>query len=90
MCFLGGGECLPDYLQNSIHVFLKENSTVASNRMVRNKSNSWINPCIRIPVRYLYDCVSKLYFESPFKDSISKSSFFEYTNIHGQFKHPHR
>jgi hypothetical protein len=77
-------------LKNRIYSFLKENSTVASNRIVKNKDNTWLNPGVNISARYLNDGNINLFNKFPFKNAISKPTFMKYLIKSGQFKKPHR
>ena len=81
----GGGSSIPEYLQNSIYSFLKENSTVASNRMVRNKSDTWLNRGAYVTARYLHDSKSNLFDKFPFKNDLSKYCFVKYANISSRY-----
>ena len=86
----GGGKPISSVLQQSIETFLHENSNVASNRMCKVKNRKRLNYNRYIPVRYLQDNKMQLFNKSPFKNKISKSTFFKYANIDGQYKNPHR
>ena len=56
--------------------------------MVKIKNRKRLNYDRYVPVRYLQDNKASLFNKSPFKDIISKSTFYKYTNIDGQFKNP--
>jgi hypothetical protein len=86
----GGGQTIPLHLQKSIKCYLNENSNIASNRMIKIKSKNQLNNNRFIPVRYLQDTKIQLFNKSPFKNLISRSTFYKYANIDGQFKNPHR
>ena len=86
----GGGRPIPLHLQKGIECYLKENSNIASNRMVKIKSKNNLNSQRYIPVRYLQDTKIELFNKSPFKNLISKSTFYKYLNTENQFKNPHR
>ena len=86
----GGGRSIPVHLQKGIQSYLKENSNIASNRMIKVKSHSKLNSERYIPVRYLQDSKIQLFNRSPFKNIISYSTFFKYLSIDNQFKNPHR
>jgi hypothetical protein len=58
--------------------------------MVKIKNRKRLNYDRYVPVRYLQDNKASLFNKSPFKDIISKSTFYKYTNIDGQFKNPYR
>jgi hypothetical protein len=77
-------------LKNIIHSYLKENSSVASNRIIKNKSVNWINPGNQIHARYLNDSKLNLFYQFPFKNNLSLSTFLKYLNQSGEFKKPHR
>ena len=77
-------------LQSQIQSYLKERSNIASNRLIKNKDPNDENYQQLIPARYLEENHMQLFEEFPFNDQISKSCFFKYLNISGQFKHPHR
>ena len=78
------------HIKKGIEFFLKENSNIASNRMVKLKSRNDLNNKRYIPVRYLNDSKVALFNKSPFKNLISKSTFYNYVKIDDQFKNPHR
>ena len=78
------------HVQQSIDSFLKENSSVASNRLVKVRNRKSLNYDRYNPARYLQDAKSVLYKKSPFFNNISKASFMKYANINGEFKNPHR
>ena len=58
--------------------------------MVKLKSRNDLNNKRYIPVRYLNDSKVALFNKSPFKNLISKSTFYNYVKIDDQFKNPHR
>ena len=58
--------------------------------MVINKNVDHHNYKTEIPVRYLADNKTTLFNQFPFKNELSKSTFFKYLNKNGQFKNPHR
>ena len=43
-----------------------------------------------LPVRYLSDSRSQLYRNFPFRNEISKATFYKYCKLSGQYKNPHR
>jgi len=53
---------------------LKNNSSVSSNRIIKNKKD-----LIETPVRYLNDAKVELYKTLPFGNNICKSTFDKYT-----------
>jgi hypothetical protein len=87
---IGGGQTIPLHLRKGIECYLKENSNIASNRMIKIKSRNQLNNDRYIPVRYLQDMKISLFNKSPFKNLISQSTFYKYVNIDGQFKNAHR
>lgn len=89
--FKGGGQSIPLNIQEGIRSYLHENSSPASNRMVRLKpKRKLLNEKRFIPARYLSDLKIELYKNSPYKNIVSKSTFFKYSNIDGEFKNPFR
>ena len=58
--------------------------------MIKLKSRYHLNEKRYIPVRYLQDTKIELFNKSPFKNLISKATFYKYANIDKQFKNPHR
>ncbi len=77
--FLGGGSEIDKDLQESIGLYLKHHSRIASNRTTTNKS-------IEMPVRYLDNSKIELYKNYPYKDSVSKSTFLKYLNANKIYK----
>jgi hypothetical protein len=72
-------------LKQSVVDFLKEKSNIASNRLVKIKKSDTL-----VPGRYLEENKTELYKLFPFSDQLSKSTFFKYTNLNGEYKKPHR
>ena len=68
-------------MQKSIEAYLEDHSNVGSNRMVKLKNAKRLNSERYVPVRYLEDDKAHLFNKSPFKDIISKSTFYKYANI---------
>ena len=58
--------------------------------MVKIKNRKSLNYNRYVPVRYLQDNKVQLFNKSPFKDIISKSTFYKYANIDGRLKNPYR
>lgn len=87
---LGGGTSIPVQLSKSIDDFLKEKSNIASNRLAKNKNVQSDNFGQLVPARYLEENKSELFKAFPFSNEISKSTFFKYTNLIGEYKKPHR
>ncbi len=86
----GGGRTISTGLQNSIDTFLKEKSNIASNRLVKIRNPAHKNYKQAIPARYLENSRSELYQQFPFSNEISKTTFFKYSNINGEYKNPHK
>ncbi len=84
----GGGKAIEKRLRDSIFSFLEDHSTVASNRLVKNKLE--LNKNRFIPARYLEENRIEIYKKSPFRNLVSKSTFYKYTKKSNQFKKPHR
>jgi ACT domain-containing protein len=63
---------------------------VASNWLVLNKDQNNHNYQKVVPVRYLKDTKTKLFNDYPYQNDLSKSTFFKYSKITGQYKNPHR
>jgi hypothetical protein len=78
------------YVQEGLKTYLQENSSIASNRMIKGKNRKRLNYKRWIPVRYLDDSKIELFNKSPFKNKISRSTFYKYAKIDGEFKNPHR
>ena len=87
---LGGASPIPRHIQLGIETFLYENSSIASNRLVKNKNKHSLNYNRYIPARYLQENRTELFKKSPYRNIISKSTFFKYSKINGEFKNPHR
>ena len=68
-------------LQESIYEYLKNNSSIASNRLVKRKDS--LGRCRNdlIPARYLDDNQSELFKRFPFNHEISRSTFLKYLNV---------
>jgi hypothetical protein len=77
-------------MQLAIESHLNEKSNVASNRLVVNKNPMHENYKQSIPARYLEDTRSVLYKMFPNSEEISKSTFYKYSHINGEYKKPHR
>lgn len=75
-------------LIQSIESFLKYNSNIASNRVIRLKDNN--NQYDYMPVRYLEDNQLEMWKKFPYNDKISKTTFLKYLNINNQYKKPCR
>ena len=93
--FIGGGNTIKKDLFYSIKEYLKLNSTVGSNRLVKSKPlpkalSSTIQQPNLLTTRYLNDTKAALYKKFPFRNHISKSSFYRYIKAANQFKKPHR
>ena len=71
-----------------MHSYLQERSTVAANRLVKEKRYSRDHHYQT--VRYLDENMIELYKQFPFRNEISKSTFVKYLKKTGQFKKPHR
>ncbi|CAF0854416.1 unnamed protein product [Brachionus calyciflorus] len=85
-----GGVAIPNELKKSIEDFLKEKSNIASNRLFVNKNPTDTNYKKLENARYLEDQISELYKSFPFSNEISKSTFYKYSNVSGEFKNPYR
>ena len=88
--YLGGGKMIEEDLQESIYEYLKNNSSIASNRLVKRKDSSGKCQNDLIPARYLDDNQSEMFKRFPFNNEISRSTFLKYLNKNGVFKHPTR
>jgi hypothetical protein len=88
--YKGGGVPIPLHVRESIHSYLTENSSPASNRVIRDKTTLAIRPKQYVCARYLNENKHELYKTSPFTNVVSKSTFFKYTNAIGIFKNPQR
>jgi hypothetical protein len=77
-------------MQLAIETHLNEKSNVASNRLVINKNPVHENYKQPNPARYLEDTRSVLYKMFPNSDEISKSTFYKYSHINGEYKKAHR
>lgn len=81
---------LPENIQKGVEAYLQDNSSIASNRLVKNKNPNNNNYKSLVPARYLNESRTELFKKSPFKNIISKSSFFKYAKLSNEFKKPHR
>ena len=77
-------------MQLAIESHLNEKSNVASNRLVVNKNPTHENYKQSIPARYHEDTRSVLYKMFPNSEEISKSTFYKYSHINGEYKKAHR
>lgn len=68
-------------MKNSIGNYLKQKSTIASNRCSKSKISGTI-----VPVRYLENTKIELYKEFHEKENVSLTTFKKYCNIDGQFR----
>lgn len=75
----------------AIRNYLSENSNPASNRLTVNRNKYDIyNYKKTMPARYLEKCPTELYRDFPFRNQISKTTFFKYISISGEYKRPIR
>ncbi len=97
----GGAESTSVEMQSLIASYANERSSIAANRLVRARdplgklqpaeldaSGVLVKPAQQ--ARYLDDRMSVLYNEFPFKEELSKSTFFKFMKITGQFKKTQR
>jgi hypothetical protein len=76
--------------KKKLEIYLKNNSSIASNRLVKRKDSSGKFKNDLIPSRYLDDNQSEKFKRYPFNNEISRSTFLKYLNKNGVFKHPTR
>ena len=86
----GGGQKISEPLREAIKSYLYENSSIASNRLVKNKDKDDENFDKNVPARYLEGNLIELYKNFPLANQMSKETFFKYLNKSGEFKKPHR
>lgn len=72
-------------MQNAISSYLKENSQVASNRLIKSKISHQL-----VPARYLNLNKNELYKNFKYIEKIPKSTFMDYLNFTNEYKKPHR
>ena len=68
----------------------KENSNIASNRLVINKNPMSFDFKKYVSARYLSENRSTLFKKFSSTDEISKTTFYRYSNVDNLFKKPHR
>ena len=86
--FAGGGQAISESLKSALNDYLKEKSTVAANRLIRNFDLEHGED--HIPVRYLSENKTMLYRNFSFKNHLSKSTFLKYLKSSRIFKNPCR
>ncbi|CAF0891443.1 unnamed protein product [Brachionus calyciflorus] len=86
----GGGVAISNDIQKAIEDYLKEKSNIASNRLFINKNPVCVNFKKLENARYLEDRMTELYKNFPYSNEISKSTFYKYANLSGEYKKPYR
>ena len=75
----------------AIRNYLLENSNPASNRLIVNRNKyDLYNYKKEISARYLEKNSTELYRNFPFRNQLSKTTFFKYISISGEYKRPIR